>query len=105
MLDSSVAQAAKKQRLDHAAWLERRAEDLNAILPEMMPDSEIHGEQSWTKKSSNGACVEVLLNKKALFVKKTAPGVGALACRTVAFNRFDSIRECWEHAKTLAGWA
>ena len=102
-----VPQAVKKPRagLDHDEWLQRRAQELEVLTQEMMPDSESHGEHSWTKKAPTGAAIEVLLTKKAMYLKKYASGFEASAeGHTFSWKKSDSVAEAWARAKIAVGW-
>jgi len=57
------------------------------------------------KNVDNKAVVEVLLGKKALYLKKKSDGADDFKVpRTVTWGKFDTASACWEYVKGELGW-
>ena len=86
--------------IDLAAWEELHNDQLAQMPNELLPQSTVHGEHSWTVR--NGSCtVEVLFKRKALVVKASSTGE---CLRRLPWNFKGELDHTWSWLKTEIGW-
>ena len=84
----------------HADWLQRHAAVLSELPAAALPQTEKHGELSYTLHAWDGsATLEVLLARRSFYLKKAAPGLSLEGVsRFVSWANHDSVTEAWESA-------
>ena len=97
---SALKTAPSRKRKAPTCWEELYKDKLARIPNELLPQSTVHGEHSWTVH--NGRCtVEVLFRSKALVVKASSTG----QCRRrVPWTCKGELEHTWSWLKTDIGW-
>lgn len=103
---SSVLDKAETERPRGApGWWESHWAVLEKIPQEAWPETEKHGEFSWTRRSGQ-ARIEVLMTKKAYYLKSMAGGqeFPQGQVRVVTWGKFNGPVGAWAEAKRVVGF-
>ena len=100
--DSAVTKRGRLVK-DVEKWNNDRAFDLAKLPPACLPQHPRHGHSSWALKSaSNAAKVDVLLDKKAFYLKMNADGV---VVKNACHNPWGGcVQAAWGTAKARVGF-
>lgn len=100
---------AKKNRASFRAEPKAAQTDLMTVPDGMpaclLPPPTRRGKYSYTCHDKSGeSVVEILLRTKAFYIKKSGKVLPEHGIRTIYWNHYDSIDECWDYVASTIGW-
>ncbi len=103
-LDEVTCVRAVAAPCKHGGWEERHKAELAQLPKACWPQTNAHGEWSWTLTGpSSGAKIEVLMRHKAFYVRPSSVE-WTLSLRQIRFDFRGSTEATWRYVAKAAGY-